>query len=180
MSFSKSWTGNQQNSEKVLKLYRKRECLTVGQIAQMLGTPYHNVLHVLHQRMPTAEYKALVRIRKSNSKIGRKNPNYGKCQDQHPNWKGECSDGYGYTTIVHQGRRQFVHRVRMADALGLAKLPEHLDVHHIDGDGSNNDLDNLALCTRRGHQQVHYFQRKDSKIAALRKSTLREALQYMT
>ena len=44
---------------------------------------------------------------------------------------------------LHQSKRQFVHRVVMAKALGLRELPRRFEVEHIDTDPNNNELDNL-------------------------------------
>jgi hypothetical protein len=59
-------------------------------------------------------------------------------------------------------------------------LPETLDVHHIDSDTKNNDLNNLALVTRAGHQAIHALQLQDSLSLALKKSTLAQAWLSMT
>jgi len=112
--------------------------------------------------------------------MGSLNPMFGKTQEKHHNWIGQVDDGYGYLTCLKDGKRQFVHRIVMAEALGLKELPPNLDVHHIDGDTKNNKLDNLALVTRAGHQKIHYLQAKDTLSVMLKKSRLREALKYLT
>jgi hypothetical protein len=101
-------------------------------------------------------------------------------ESQHHNWKGAVDDGYGYLTLLKDGKRQFVHRIVMAEALGMKELPEMFDVHHIDGNTKNNLLDNLALVTPSGHQKLHYLQAKDALSVALKKSTVREALKFLT
>lgn len=68
----------------------------------------------------------------------------------------------------------------MAEALSLQELPESLDVHHIDGNTKNNDLDNLALVTKAGHKRIHFMQVKDSLSLQLKKSSIADALKYMT
>jgi len=131
--------------------------------------------------METAEFKALSAIRYSHSKEAEKNPMFGKIGEQHHNWVGLVDDGHGYLTCIKDGKRQFVHRVVMAEALGLAELPNTFDVHHIDeNQKKNNDLDNLALVTKAGHKKIHYLQAKDSLSVTLKKSRLRDALKYMT
>jgi hypothetical protein len=45
--------------------------------------------------------------------------------------------------------------VLVAKSLGLEELPAHWEVHHIDEDKTNNDLDNLAIVTKRGHRKLH-------------------------
>lgn len=175
MSVSKKWVAKPENVERVLELYRSRELLTVSQLAERIATSFHNVQHVLKTHMPGAEYAALKAVRKSASKMGSKNPMFGKVKEDHHNWKGLCDNGDGYFTVLHNGKRRLMHRVVMAEALGVEELPEHLDVHHIDGDRGNNALDNLALVTKKGHRMIHYLQVKESKALQLKQQTLAEA-----
>ena len=180
MSASKSWTSNTENVQRVLGAYRSRELHTIAQIAENLRSTFHNVQHVLKVHMPTAERKALAKLRYSASKTGDRHPMSGKTGALHHNWIGECKDGRGYLTRIHGGKRVFVHRIVMAEALGLEVLPSALAVHHIDNDRTNNDLNNLALTTKAGHVAIHYLQAPDSMKLRLRKSTIADALRYMT
>jgi hypothetical protein len=180
MSISKSWVSNQQNIQQAMTLYRSRECPYLEDIAKKLNTSYQNVQWVCKNFIPPEEYKALTAIRWSHSKQGEKNPMYGKTGQQHHNWIGLVDDGYGYLTCLHNGKRQFVHRIVIAEALGLQEIPAHLSVHHIDGNPKNNDLDNLALVTKSGHKQIHFRESKDSLSIALKKSRIVDALKYMT
>jgi len=73
-----------------------------------------------------------------------------------PNWKGgTCLDSQGYLRITHgehNGRRE--HRVIMEGILGRPlKAWEH--VHHIDGDKTNNTLDNLEVIDELEHGELH-------------------------
>jgi len=171
---------DQASAVEVLELYRSPEVLRMADVAERLGTTFHNVQHVIKTSMPLAERKALAALRYSVSKEGPKNPMWKKTGSDHHNWIGECEDGYGYLTCLHGGKRCFVHRVVMAEALGLEELPERFTVHHIDGDPKNNDINNLALVTDLGHKELHYLQAKDSVSLALRKSTLLDAFRSMT
>ena len=180
MSISKQWVADTKNQAAVLSLYRGQDFLPIDKIAEQLKTSYHNVSYVLLHCMPEAERKALSKVRYSAAKTGRKNPMSGKTGKAHHNWKGECPDGYGYLTCLHQGKREFVHRVVMMKALGLKRLLATWEVHHIDNDPLNNDLDNLCLTTRAGHRRVHYLQAKDSLLLRSRKSSIADALRYMT
>lgn len=61
----------------------------------------------------------------------------------------------GYVEITRgpdKGRSQ--HVTNMERRLGRRIRADEV-VHHIDGDRSNNDMDNLALMTRAGHTRHH-------------------------
>lgn len=180
MTHSMKWVSDPENREKVLTLYRSRKILRVVDIAKQLNTTESNVFYVTHNYIPSDERKALKAIRLSVSKTGKKNPMHGKKGEAHHNWVGECENGFGYLTCLHNGKRQFVHRVVMAKALGLSALPRKLYVHHIDGNKKNNSLDNLALVTTRGHHTVHKLQTRDTKSLEWQKSTLAEILRSTT
>jgi hypothetical protein len=166
----------------VLQEYRRPDAPTLAMIAKTVGkgTQPGFISYILTRYMPPAEYKALQKLRYSRSKMGSKNPMLGKKGDQNPRWKGLVEDGYGYLTCLVNGNRVFVHRHVMALSLGLKTLPEIWDVHHIDGNGMNNDLDNLALVTKVGHRTIHLLQKMESKDLRLKKSSLWEAFQYTT
>jgi len=180
MSISRRWVERVQNQKAVLTLYRSKELLTQVKIAERLNTTQHNVGHILKNYMPPEEFRALMIPRYSASKTADKNPQWQKTGEQSRSWVGECEDGKGYLTILHNGRREFVHRLVMAKALGLSQLPKRLEVHHIDSDPKNNRLDNLALVTRRGHCAIHSLQAQEPKMFSLRRRSIAAALQYMT
>ena len=166
----------------VLKQYRDVQMLSAKNIAQRLKITYHSVIHILRHHMDPHEFNTLKRLRYAATKMGDKNPMHGKTGSEHHNWQGDCEDGYGYLTRVHEGKRYFVHRIVMAEALGISPedLPAKLVVHHIDGNPKNNKLNNLALCTNSGHKQIHERQVQDTESLKLKKSFLREAVRYMT
>lgn len=181
MSISKSWMQVPKNRELVTKAYRDTQSiLTVQAIAEALGTTHQTVAAILKEDLQPAERRALAALRYSVSKTGEKNPMLGKTGTNHHGWKGECDDGYGYLTILWNGKRQFVHRVVMAQALGLSELPEQWVVHHIDDNPKNNDLDNLALATTSGHQRIHALQTVTSSELKLQRGTIVEQLRSLT
>lgn len=179
MSISVRWVSDPKNQTEALRLYRETS-KTMKEIAVEMQTTLHNVGAVLDQHIPPQERKRLAAVRYHLSKVGSKNPMKGKTREQHPNWLGAVDDGYGYLTILHEGKRQFVHRIVMAQALGLAELPEALAVHHIDGNPKNNDLDNLALVTKRGHRMIHTLQKTTAEELFLKRATIGEAMKYLT
>ncbi len=158
MSVSKTWTQNVTNISATLEAYLSDPPKIIKQIAEEMGTTHQNISFVLEQHLPPAEFKARKALRYSISKEGERNPMKGKKGPQHHNWIGESPDHKGYLTTVQEGKRQFLHRARMAKELGLPFLPRHLEIHHIDNDPLNNSLDNLALVTRVGHAMIHSLQ----------------------
>ncbi len=63
--------------------------------------------------------------------------------------------GYKYVSDPTQKHGyKFLHRKVMEGALGRELTKEDV-VHHIDGDKSNNELENLHLTTRTGHAVAH-------------------------
>lgn len=62
-----------------------------------------------------------------------------------------------FTRGAHKGR--LVHVVTLETRLGR-RLHHDETVHHIDGNRSNNNANNLALVTRSGHARLHRLQDK--------------------
>lgn len=179
MAISKKFINNSDNIKKVLQMYRSRELLTMKQIAKELQVGYGSVHYIIQTQMSNKERQSLSMLRYSARKIGDKNPMFGKTAEKHHNWKGPCSDQKGYLTIKPNGKRVFQHREIMAKALGLKTLPKKFQVHHLDGNGENNDLNNLALVTNKGHNTIHALQRQEGKQYRLRRLKLAEAMKYL-
>lgn len=179
MSICKRWL-TEENIQKALALYRSTSAPTLQTIADQLGTTIQTACWILVNRMPSAEHKALSKLRYSRSKMGKKNPQFGKTGEQHPRWVGLVDDGYGYQTCLVKGKRVFVHRHMMARALGLKTLPRMFDVHHINDARKDNRLDNFALTTKVGHVAIHSLQRTDSKALRLKKLSLWDAFRFTT
>jgi len=155
MSFSKAAVSNPRTVAEVCFLYRET-LLTQEQIGWRLFIAPLTVHEILRRNIPGAEKAALKRKRYRASKLGGRNPMLGKKPGNH---LGECEDGHGYLTQVIDKERYFVHRIIMAELLGLhvGELPAHLVVHHIDNNPKNNHPNNLALVTTSGHRAIHRF-----------------------
>lgn len=65
-----------------------------------------------------------------------------------------------HTRGEHKGRS--VHVVRMEERIGRRLLDDEV-VHHIDGDKTNNNMNNLALMTRPAHTRLHRREQRIKK-----------------
>lgn len=68
--------------------------------------------------------------------------------------------GYYRKTRKTRGNRSYLHQDIWEDAYG--PIPEGHDIHHKDGDKTNNTLSNLECLAKADHTRLHNQQRKDS------------------
>ena len=154
----------------------KTSLLTVQQVAEEFGINIVTARAMIRVHISDADFKKYAHYRYHESKLAEKNPQYGN------SWASDCEDGRGYLTRLVDGKRYFVHRIVMAEALGLTiqELPESMTVHHIDEDPKNNNLDNLSLTTKAGHRKIHERYQTPSEDMVLKRLSLREAVEFMT
>lgn len=149
--------------QEVQRLFRETD-LTLSQIGEMVGASDKVVFTVVKRSFSNEERKARKIKNYRRSKLGTKNPMFGK---QPSNHKGDCLDGKGYLTVVRpawytdrpDNARVFKHHVVICEALGLSTLPRGFVVHHIDGNPLNNSISNLALLTASAHTRLHARER---------------------
>lgn len=67
-------------------------------------------------------------------------------------FKKDKKTGYYLSTYIN-GKRYRLHRYLYENYKG--KIPKGCEVHHIDHNKDNNDLDNLVLLTTKEHRIVH-------------------------
>lgn len=60
-----------------------------------------------------------------------------------------------YKQKLKNGRQIGEHRHLFCEVLGINELPDNLVVHHLDCNGLNNDINNLALLTVTAHNRIH-------------------------
>jgi hypothetical protein len=164
--YSKKWVAQPENIKAVLDEYLSEARPTVYQVADTLNCGHQNVIRVLQEQLTPEKRRAEKALRLSRGKMGSLNPMKGKSGSLHHNYIGACEDQKGYLTVLDsKGKRVFQHRYVMAQSLGLEELPRHLEVHHIDEDTRNNDLDNLALVTPNAHKALHHQRPKWSRLS---------------
>lgn len=64
----------------------------------------------------------------------------------------------GYYTIAVANKKKYLHRVIMEEHLGRPLKPNE-QVHHINGDKTDNRIENLAIVERGEHQRIHAKER---------------------
>lgn len=95
---------------------------------------------------------------------GKGNPFYGKKHTKNSLKKqafNQSNGGYidtnGYHIIIHKYKQYKVHRLVMENKLGR-KLKPSEEVHHLDGNRTNNREDNLHLFPNKSeHSKYHIF-----------------------
>ena len=59
----------------------------------------------------------------------------------------------GYTRIWVGDCHRMLHDIVWENANG--SIPDGYEIHHIDGDKQNNDIENLKLVTPLEHKRIH-------------------------
>ena len=95
---------------------------------------------------------------KESQFCGRKCYMLWRSGENHPNWKGGTKtrpDGY-----IRDGRTdRYIHRLVMEEFLGR-RLDSQESVHHINGNTSDNRLENLCVMTNSEHIKFEVQKRK--------------------
>lgn len=98
-----------------------------------------------------------------------------RCQEKAPGWKGGKSmSRKGYVVLnIHNGKK-FEHRAVMEEYLGRPLAADEV-VHHINGDKTDNRIENLQLMTNAEHTIMHHTgaKRTAETKAKIRKARLR-------
>lgn len=155
------------------ELYENTD-MSLSEIAQACGVT-EAAINCWQFRNYSKEYRsARKRPAYSRSKQGDKNPMYGKCREEHHNYKDRVSDGKGYYLVLkpdwYTGRtgskHVFEHHVVYCEHNGLTEIDtSKYCVHHIDEDKTNNHIDNLLMLTYSDHSKLHQnISNKESKI----------------
>lgn len=92
-------------------------------------------------------------IKTTDGSINRWLSNLSQVGEKSHNWKGGGIDG-GYVRFTIGGSRQTQHRKVMEDFLGR-KLARNEIVHHLNGNKTDNRIENLQILTISEHNKVH-------------------------
>ena len=93
----------------------------------------------------------------------------------HPNWKGGRFKARGYWFVRKDSRTYAEHRLVWEEANG--PIPVNHIIHHVNGDGLDNRLENLECLSRAEHRSLHdagdqrrdvHLQDRDAEIARLK------------
>jgi len=80
---------------------------------------------------------------------------YRKSGDLHNQWKGGRKIWHGYVRVWVDvpGKYEFEHRLVWENAHG--PIPKGWQTHHLNGDKSDNRLENLMCLPNSAHQKLH-------------------------
>lgn len=141
-----------------------RQGKSIPQIADAYGAPRSRVRTallregVLRSRAEGVRLAMPRRKRSPKGKVseqGRANMSAARLRWGEEHAKGVSQKSSGYRQITRgEHKHRGEHVVIMEQRLGRRLLPDE-SVHHIDGDPSNNNENNLALMTRSGHARLH-------------------------
>ena len=109
-------------------------------------------------------------FRFASAKQGWQVSSFGRCRDT----RGAITLGHlgsaGYRLIYMSNRKWFIHRVVKITFDGLPLCQEAWQVHHKDGNPTNNHLDNLEYVTNSQNASYSYLTNQSRKSGAAKKS----------
>lgn len=150
--------------------------ISMQDLCKSVKLDYYVVLEILKINFTEEEINQRKSRRYRNSKLGDRNPMFGKRGAETSNWKGGVvPDGNGYLITRkpdwYTGRNRsdyvFYHSVIMCEALGITEIPAGFSVHHIDHNPLNNNINNLALVSMGAHSRLHAIEKKMCKVQRL-------------
>jgi hypothetical protein len=96
----------------------------------------------------------------ANSEEGQRIKSDNTKLEKNPMWNGGRKISQGYIKILFNGRYVFEHHLIWCLKNGVNHLPEGCLIHHINGDRSDNRIENLQLMSIGFHTQLHSAARK--------------------
>jgi len=169
-----------------IKFYYEETSMTMQQIADKLGIGLNKVWKYTKKNY-SKEYRKNRKVKNyRSSKMGEKNPMFGKFAEDHHCFVGLVSDHKGYWmqlkpdwfTGRQHSKHVFVHHIVVCEHMGLTEIPKGWNVHHCDHNPENNSFSNLVLITMSDHQKLHCFLKGATTIS--KESTLKWVETYGT
>lgn len=99
-------------------------------------------------------YQYSSRIKQGIKRCSRKCQGKFLSKENNPAWKRGYTMSGGYKMIIVNNKKVYEHRYVMEQHIGR-KLKRGEEVHHIDGNKMNNDIDNLILLSIEEHKKFH-------------------------
>jgi hypothetical protein len=135
----------------VVRLYTTPPYLPGTEIAKTTRMTEATVYRILREEVPKDRLKLLRSANHHASKMGAKNPMFGVRKQV----EAILRRGYRYLWQHETNDYTPEHRLLLMAALGISEWPTGWEVHHIDSNTLNNNLNNLAIVTKTGHQLLH-------------------------
>lgn len=137
-----------------MKNYMRDKDWTVEMIASLRTLLEHGVTYREISEMTGKSISALQHAKSRHLK-NMPRQNQGVCRRERcHNFKGGVyKDCMGYLVDSSTGRR--VHRILMEKHLGRALLEDEL-IHHLNGNPSDNRIENMVLTTRSEHKGLYH------------------------
>ncbi len=130
------------------------------------ATTYHNTYN-----NPTKNAEVRAKISQHHADVrGEKNPMYMRRGAKAPSYKDGRNSFKGEVyrkMLLASGRKQECE---------ICKATESLHVHHIDGDHSNNVLENLTWVCVKCHNLIKHHRERDKNGRFVRKNILKEVM----
>lgn len=152
--------------------------MSIPEVAEEVGVPVSTVYYrlkrmgVLRSRadgVRNASARGRLKSREAGGIVspqGRENIRKARLAWGEKNASGVSLKPSGYLEITRgPNKGRSVHVVEMEKRLGR-RLKDDECVHHIDGNKTNNDANNLALVTKSGHSRLH---RRERSLQAMKK-----------
>jgi HNH endonuclease len=152
------------DKNEILVLFDTTE-MYYAEIAEATGYSKKIVLTHIHKNRSREAIDRRTKGSWSRAKTEGNNAMRGKTGEQHHNWVGGVvADGKGYLMVKkpdwYTGRDGskyvFQHQIVFLESIGLTHMPSGFVVHHLDGDKTNNVLDNLCFMTNSAHTTMHH------------------------
>lgn len=141
--------------------------LSLPDVSRKFGVPVSTVRHHVKKAGILRDRTSAVRMAGGQGKLGRpgskrvfsdahrRRISEARKKAADASAKGVSFKSSGYVQITRgNNKHRGLHVVLMEERIGRRLLPDEV-VHHVDGNPSNNDINNLALMTRSAHTRLH-------------------------